>query len=237
MPTITGTVTNANGELATFNMLKLIRDFAGGFGTIGTVTYTGTGNGTITNIESTATAPTETWTVTCITQATNGGVFSVTGSVSGASLTDATVGTPYSNGIISFTINDGATDFETGDSFEIPVTEGILSQQGIEWEILRFNNTMPVATVPAWQLIMKGKGFSSDEEIFVGMYLYQSVANDYYNFSVATMRGYVDANAFNTQPGISNRCSVCGHNINITYWLSVNDSKNKLCNESWNSSL
>jgi len=222
MPSITGTVTNANGELATFNMLNTIRQFAGGFGTIGTIVYTGTGNGYVDNITSTANAPTETWTLTCISESSDGGVFSVEGSVSGVYSEDATVGVPYDNGTISFTIFDSSVDFQIGDTIEIPVTEGLMSQQGIEWEILRFSNAFPVVTANAWQLIMKGKGFTSDEEIYVGIYLYQSVANDYYNFTVATMRGFLPDASFTTQPGISNRSSVCGHNVTITYWLSVN---------------
>jgi hypothetical protein len=176
----------------------------------------------VSNITSTANAPTETWTLTCISESSDGGVFSVEGSVSGVYSEEATVGVPYDNGTISFTINDGNTDFEFGDTIEIPVTQGVLSQQGIEWEILRFDDTHPVSTVNAWQLIMKGKGFTSDEEIYVGMYLYQSVGSDYYNFTVATMRGFLESASFVTQPGISPRCSVCGHNISITYWLSVN---------------
>ncbi len=226
MPSITGTVTNANGELATFNILDTIRQFAGGFGAIGTIVYTGTGNGTVSNITSTANAPTETWTLTCISESSDGGVFSVEGSVSGVYSEDATVGVPYNNGTISFTINDGAIDFQNGDTIEIPVTEGIMSQQGIEWEILRWNSSpLDDGGANFQQLIMKGKGFTSDEEIYVGMYLYQSVANDYYNIAVATMRGYLSTASFNGQPGISPICTACGHNITITYWLSINPQR------------
>jgi hypothetical protein len=225
MPYKIGTVTNANGQLAHFNMLKTIRDFAGGYGDIGTIVKTGTGNGTVTNVDSTVNAPTETWTLTCISTATNGGVFSVEGSVSGTYSVNATVGVPYSNDRISFTINDGTTDFALGDEFTIPVTQNELSQLGIEWEILRFSNAFIGNTANVWQLIMKGKGFTSDEEIFVGMYIYESVASDYYNFTVATMRGFLPLESFVNQPGISPRSTACAHNISIAYWLSVNEQR------------
>lgn len=81
---------------------------------------TGTGDGTLTGISTGASAVNENWTITCKTAATNGGVFSVVGSVSGAKA-DATVGSPYNNGFIAFTINDGGTDFVVGDKFVVGV--------------------------------------------------------------------------------------------------------------------
>lgn len=87
------------------------------------------GNGTVTSIGVNDTfTKTETWTLTCIAAATNSGIFSVSGSVTGAR-GNATVGTSYvsnsitpSNSEIQFIINDGATDFAVGDSFTITTT-------------------------------------------------------------------------------------------------------------------
>lgn len=85
-------------------------------------TYVGTGNGTMTGtaVYSGFTI-TETITATVVTAAANGGVFHVSGSVSG-SLGLATVGIAFSNSKISFLINDGSTDFVVGDQFTIPTT-------------------------------------------------------------------------------------------------------------------
>lgn len=87
------------------------------------------GNGTVSGLGVNDNfTQTESWTLTCIHAAANSGIFSVTGSVSGA-LGNATVGSPYTsnsitpaNSALSFTINDGSTDFAIGDSFTIATT-------------------------------------------------------------------------------------------------------------------
>lgn len=93
---------------------------------VGSITYTGTGNGTLTGATADdAYTKTETITATCVTAAVNGGIFEVHGSLSGP-LGLATVGTafnaPSDEHVISFTINDGSTDFIVGDQFTIPTT-------------------------------------------------------------------------------------------------------------------
>lgn len=79
-----------------------------------------TGNGSISDIGFSSASEEEVWTLLC----TAGGAtatFSVTGSVSGAQA-NATVGTPYDNGFIAFTLNDGAVDFSsTGNADKITV--------------------------------------------------------------------------------------------------------------------
>ncbi|MBL0233240.1 MAG: hypothetical protein IPQ08_06205 [Chitinophagaceae bacterium] len=87
------------------------------------------GNGTVTGLSTVDLyTKTETWTMTCIATAVNGGVFSVVGSVTGAR-GNATVGSIYhsnsifiANSELSFTINDGATDFALADTFTIATT-------------------------------------------------------------------------------------------------------------------
>lgn len=71
---------------------------------------------------------TETWTATCIHASAGGGIFAVSGSVTGAR-GNATVGaTFHSNSInpanseVSFLISDGTPDFAIGDTFSFPVT-------------------------------------------------------------------------------------------------------------------
>lgn len=93
----------------------------------GTPSYSGTGNGTISSVTAySGITKTEVITIKCVTPVANGGVFSVTGSLSG-SLGLATVGSSFiptgaDPAVISFTINDGATDFVLNDEFTIATT-------------------------------------------------------------------------------------------------------------------
>lgn len=83
-----------------------------------TPVLSGVGNGTMTSVavdQNTAVA--ELWTIT----ATSATTFSVTGFISGPQ-GNATVGVPYNNGIVSFTLNAGVTPFQAGDTFTFNVT-------------------------------------------------------------------------------------------------------------------
>lgn len=105
------------------------RFFVHGDPTIGIVhasftgpTYVGTGNGTMTGTTVyDGFTKTETITATCIQAITNSGKFLVQGSLSGV-LGVATVGSAFVAPEISFTINDGLTDFIVNDQFTIPTT-------------------------------------------------------------------------------------------------------------------
>lgn len=80
-------------------------------------TFVGAGNGVMTAVAvSQSLGQAETWTVT----ATSATTFSVTGFLSGAQPA-ATVGVPYSNGVISFTINAGSTPFAATDVFTLVI--------------------------------------------------------------------------------------------------------------------
>lgn len=89
---------------------------------VGNVTGpTGTGNGTLSSLSvNQGTAVTELWTLT----ATNATTFTVSGFVTGATAS-ATVGVPYNNGILSFTITAGGTAFVASDNFTINVTTSV----------------------------------------------------------------------------------------------------------------
>lgn len=82
--------------------------------------YTGTGNGTMTNLVAdsallpSAAAATQTWTITF----TSPTAFTVTGSVSGATAVGA-VGTLYDNNFINFLITAGSTPFAVGNAFTV----------------------------------------------------------------------------------------------------------------------
>lgn len=84
---------------------------------------TGTGNGTMTGVKPGKLAQVGTYTVECTAAATDGGTFSVT-APDGTVLPSATVGTAYASEHLDFTINDGATDFIVGDSFDVVITDG-----------------------------------------------------------------------------------------------------------------
>lgn len=78
---------------------------------------TGTGNGTMTSVTVyNGYTVSEVITATCVTAAANSGTFFVSGSSSGA-LGLATVGVSFVKPQVSFTINDGSTDFIVGDAF------------------------------------------------------------------------------------------------------------------------
>ena len=218
MPHKIGFVDNSNGQWAHYNMLAQLRHLCGGFGDLGTIARSGTGNGTITAVEASPAAITETWTLTCTVAAANGGTFSVVGSVSGAQ-DDAVVGTPYDNGLIKFLVSDGSTDFTVGAEIEIPVTQGAASAADAAWQVLRYD-----AAPANRELIMKGFGLSREEEIFVGFRTYQDASADYYNLLAGVFTGYVPGNTFDTQPG-AYLSGVPAHNNRIDYWLTLNGQR------------
>lgn len=218
MPHKIGYVDNSNGQLAHYNMLALLRHFCGGFGDVGAITQSGTGNGTLSGVEASPSSITETWTLTCTAAAANGGTFSVTGSVSGAKPA-ATVGVAYDNGLIKFTINDGTIDFAVGKTFSIPVSQGAASAAGAEWVVLRYETSYANR-----ELIMKGLGLSRGEEIYVGFRTYQDSSADFYNLLAGCFTGYVSGNTFDTQPGVM-LSGVPAHNQRIDYWLTINGQR------------
>lgn len=84
------------------------------------------------------------------------------------------------------------------------------------WEVLRYNDVSANR-----ELILKGSGFSGEEEIFVGFRTYQNAGADYYNLLAGAFTGYVTGNSFDTQPG-ARLSGVPAHNNRIDYWLTVN---------------
>lgn len=87
------------------------------------------------------------------------------------------------------------------------------------WTVLRYN------TAPAnRELILKGVGYTGEEEIFVGFRTYQNAAADYYNIVAAAFTGYVPGNTFDSQPGAM-ISGVPAHNNRIDYWLTLNPQR------------
>lgn len=105
--------------LALLAVIGLITVAVPATGTAGT----NTGNGTCGSVAGKAKTIPETFTLKCTTAATNGGTFSVVGSITGR-LKDASVGVAYDSEYLGFTIADGTTDFAVGDTFTIAIAAG-----------------------------------------------------------------------------------------------------------------
>lgn len=120
-----------------------------------------------------AAAVAETWTVVC----TNGGTgaFSVTGSVSGAQ-TAATVGTPYSNTYVSFSLLGLNGLAVTGDTFSFTVTPTTLTVAGYAWELYKYDSVTATAHV-------RGLGNAGVDRIYVSVRAYMNVPSDIYNLA------------------------------------------------------
>lgn len=84
------------------------------------------------------------------------------------------------------------------------------------WAVLRYD-TAPDNR----ELILKGAGYSGEEEIFVGFRTYQNPDADYYNLASAGFTGYVPGNPFDNQPGARLSGVPC-HNQRVDYWLTLN---------------
>ena len=87
------------------------------------------------------------------------------------------------------------------------------------WAVLRYD-TAPDNR----ELILKGAGYSGEEEIFVGFRTYQNAAADYYNLCAAGFTGYVPGNPFDSQPGAMLSGIPC-HNQRVDYWLTLNPKR------------
>lgn len=83
-----------------------------------------TGNGTMSGITVADGALTGAYVVTITEAATNGGTFSVTDPL-GNIIGTGSVGVEFSEGGLTFTLADGATDFEAEDFFTITAVEGV----------------------------------------------------------------------------------------------------------------
>lgn len=84
--------------------------------------FTGSGNGTVSNLLPGDLAGAEVWTV----EFTSATAYTVMGSVSGPTA-NGTVGAPYDNGYLGFTVNQGSIPFAAGDSFTFNLIEVLLN--------------------------------------------------------------------------------------------------------------
>jgi len=79
-----------------------------------------TGNGTVSSVTVTSAAITGDYVLTITEAGANGGKFELV-DPAGALVGAGTVGQPFTGGGLTFTLNDGATDFAVGDSFTLAV--------------------------------------------------------------------------------------------------------------------
>lgn len=83
------------------------------------------------------------------------------------------------------------------------------------WTVLRYDDVSANR-----ELILKGAGYTGEEEIFVGFGAYQDAGADYYNLIVYGFTGYVPGNTMATQPGARWSAVPC-HNQRVDYWLTL----------------
>jgi len=188
-------IISSNGYIG---VLEALRDFVTKANSISSVTDpdpANTGQGTVTDISAEDTAPSETWTLTCTVGGATG-TFSVVGSVSGAQA-DATVGTPYDNDIVAFTINDGDPDFIIGDDFEFTVTEVMGTER---WTVKRDEDADDDKELI---LMAPGSEGSVEDEYYVGIKTFHGdyEGDPYYNWQLNGFTGYNAAQTFYEQPG------------------------------------
>lgn len=82
-----------------------------------------TGNGAMGAVTPSAPAKAGVYKLTIVEPGANAGIFTVT-DPDGIELATGTVGVAYNNGGLAFTLADGATDFISGDQFDITVAAG-----------------------------------------------------------------------------------------------------------------
>lgn len=165
-------------------------------------TYSGVGTGTIDNLIGTASSVLETITVTFSSST----AFSVTGSVSGA-LGSGTVGTPFTSGVVNFTIVAGGTAWANGDTIVFVMTPPWVSQR---------------ATAGS-EYIWKAPGNDAASSIYAGILRFSDAGADYDNWRLGGFTGFDSGQAFASQPGALTRPVVPLLRVgSVPYWFVAN---------------
>jgi len=124
-------------------MLEQLDNFLTTTHTYDTIIVTGTGDGELTLYSSEDDTITQDWVLTC-TSGGAGATFTVEGAISGFTA-DATSEVAYDNGIISFTITDGATDWVATDTITFDVVRNMGTEQ--LYEAIRTKSGQPTAMI------------------------------------------------------------------------------------------
>lgn len=194
-------------------MLHLVRFLTG----VGYPTFTGTGGVHPRYLKAKPTAVNESWTLVCTNAGT--GTFSVTGSVSGAQAA-ATVGTPYDNGKVAFTLTNVSGAAVLSDQVVFSSYAGTLVAAGQAWELIK--QTAPVAD--EIHIFLRALGNAGTDQIYVGARTYKKVVADYYNIEFFGASGYLETQTFVTSmPGVSSgNVNICLLNGSMPYWFIAN---------------
>ena len=102
-------------------------------------------------------------------------------------------------------------------------TNAELVAAGQNWETKLYQEVP--ADAGQYEVILRGPGLADDDDIYVGIQTYQSVASDYYNWTLAGYTGYDAELTFTTQPGNYNAYGyprVYLTNGSIKYWFVAN---------------
>ncbi len=144
--------------------------------------------------------------------------FSVAGSVTGG-MGSYSQGTPFGGDVVRFILDAGdkvspGAQFQVGDVLRIYTTRNPLREINQHWETLR---ELTDANGNDTQWIFKGRGWSGDDEIFLGITS---------RYNLAAMRGYLPGMTFDEQPGVlpSSRRPVLATYTSasgLPYWISV----------------
>lgn len=158
------------------------------------------------------------WTALRTTQRTLGTVSSITRSGTTATVTMTSVHGLQSTESV---VIGGASDALYNGTFTVTVTSTTV-----------FTYTMsgtPAANASGTltagrnaEVIWVAPGLSSTDQIYTGLYAYESIPSDYYNLSVSFMTGYVPGNTFGAQPGGGAGYGVPMWNQTIPYWFVGN---------------
>ncbi len=217
-------------------LYRTLVTYGAGKALIGAVTYVGTGDGTIDDLDGGVDGPAETWTIT-FTDATN---FTVSGSVSGAQAAGV-VGTNYTTtgnaitSLLSFVITAGATPFVVADAWTIPVTLGTLSGQSEQWVLDRWS---PFTTAGAGinaiddaasigtsgALIWHGLGNGS-EAFYQGIRITETPASQIWNFILRGYTGFSPTADWDTMPGVGPQVFTAQWNNDMEYWFVFNSRR------------
>ncbi len=142
--------------------------------------YAGTGNGLISGLIGGSASIAENITVTL----TASNIFNVVGSTSG-SLGSGTVGTPFVNSNVNFTITAGGVAFIAGDVFTFSTTPPWTSKR----------------RTAGTEMIWQAPGNGGLNQIFVGAQIFSNVTPDYYNWRLGGFTAFDAAVTFQNQAG------------------------------------
>lgn len=182
------------------------------------VSYSGTGNGTINYLDGGVGAPSETWTIT-LTSAT---AFTVSGSSSGAQA-GGTVGTNYTTtgstltSLLSFVIVAGGTPFVNTDAFTVTATVNGINAADV-WVLDTWNNFDLYTDQIGGALWWHGEG-DGTQAIYAGIRLRTDAGAVIWNWIHRCSTGYSGSAEWSSQPGTSPDTFTAFWNNDIRYWI------------------